>query len=97
MSSHKPNAAQIRAALSLLNWENRDLAKACKITPQSVSNIKNGVTQPHERILSSIRRVLEFNGIEFTDNSGVKLRPEGTETFEGTDGFIKFYDFYSFN
>jgi len=87
-----PNAAQIRAALGLLKWENETLARLCQITPQSVSNIKRGETRPQPRILSSIRRVFEANGVEFTDNSGTRLRPEGVEILLEDGGFKKFYD-----
>lgn len=93
MSSHRPNAAQIRAALGLLRWENLDLAKACKVSAQSISNIKNGVTHPQPRIHTAIRRVLEFNGIEFTANSGVRLKPGAVEIYEGPDRFHDFTDF----
>jgi transcriptional regulator with XRE-family HTH domain len=92
MQSQKPNAAQIRAALGLLNWENEEMAKICDITPQSVSNIKRGVTRPQPRVLSTIRKVLEAHGIEFLDNSGVRLRPEGVDIFEGSEAFLAFYE-----
>ena len=93
MQSQKPDAAQIRAAISLLGWENDDLAKACNVTAQSISNIKRGVTRPQPRILAAIKRVLEFNSIEFLDNSGVRFKPQGVEIFEGGEGFSKFYNF----
>ena len=92
MSVQIPDAGQIRAALGLLNWENRDLAKACKITAQSVSNIKRGVTQPQPRILSAVRYAFESAGIEFLENSGVRLKLEGVEILQGYEGFRKFYD-----
>ena len=92
MSTQTPNAAQIRAALGLLKWENETLAKACGVTPQSISNIKRGVTRPQPRILSSIRNVFEKHGVEFLENSGVRLKAEGVEILQGTDGFRKFYD-----
>jgi len=93
MLSQKPDAAQIRAALALLRWENLDLAKACGVSAQSVSNIKNGATRPQPRILAAIRRVLEFKGIEFTDNSGVRLKPSDVEVYEGPDRFQDFTNY----
>ena len=92
MIDQVPSPAQLRSALGLLNWENNDLAKACQITPQSVSNIKRGATRPQPRILASIRRVLEMQGIEFLDHSGVRLKPEGVEVFQGRKDFRRFYD-----
>lgn len=93
MPINQPDAGQIRAALGLLRWENNDLAKACGITAQSISNIKNQATRPQPRILESIRRVLEFNGIEFIDNSGVRLKRNEIEVFEGPDRFHDFTDY----
>lgn len=93
MPTQSPNAAQIRGALGLLHWENLDLAKACSISAQSVSNIKNGVTNPQPRILAAIKRVLEFNGIEFTGHSGVRIKPGEVEIYEGPDRFHDFTDY----
>jgi len=87
-----PNAAQIRSALGLLKWENETLAEICKVTPQSISNIKRGVTRPQPRILLSIRRAFEMNGVEFIENSGTRLKMEGVEILLNIDGFKKFYE-----
>ncbi len=92
MASQIPSASQIRASLGLLCWENRDLALACGVAAQSISNIKLGTTRPHPRILSSIRMVLESQGIEFLDNDGVRRRPEGVEVLNGRDGMKLFWD-----
>lgn len=92
MESQKPNAAQIRGALGLLRWENEDLANACGITPQSISNIKRGTTRPQPRILASIRNIFESHGIEFLENSGVRFMPEGVEVLNGVKGMKKFFD-----
>lgn len=92
MTLQIPDAGQIRAALGLLNWENRDLAKLCKITAQSVSNIKRGVTRPQPRVLSAVRRVFESQGIEFLENSGVRFKLEGVSILQEYEGFRKFYD-----
>ena len=53
MAIQKPDAAQIRAAISLLGWENEKMAKACGITAQSISNIKRGNTRPQPRVAKS--------------------------------------------
>jgi transcriptional regulator with XRE-family HTH domain len=93
MATQHPDAAQIRAALALLRWENEDLARACGVTPQSISNIKRGVTRPQPRVLMSIRRVLEFSGIEFLEKSGVQFRSNDFKIYDGPDQFDEFYDF----
>lgn len=93
MSLQKPDSAQIRAAISLLAWENDDLAKACGVTAQSISNIKRGATRPQPRVLTAIKRVLEFQGIEFLDNSGVRFKSSDIEIYEGVDRFDDFTNF----
>ena len=93
MPSQKPDAAQIRAAISLLGWENNHLAKACGVTAQSISNIKRGATRPQPRVLAAIKRILEFNGIEFLDHSGVRLKSNEIEIYEGVDGFEDYTNF----
>ena len=92
MPSQTPDAAQIRAALGLLKWENEDLARLCQITAQSVSNIKRGATRPQPRILAAMRKTLNSQGIEFLDHSGVRLNPEGVEILQGRENFRKLYD-----
>jgi transcriptional regulator with XRE-family HTH domain len=93
MTIQQPDAAQIRGALGLLRWENEDLAKACNITPQTISNIKRGVTRAQPRILAAIRRVFEYSGIEFLDNSGVRFKTNDINVYDGPDHFDEFYDF----
>lgn len=78
--------------MALLNWENKDLAKACGVTPQSISNIKNGMTQAPPRVMNAIARVFDEHGIEFADNSGVRFKPRNIEVYKGTEGFKKFMD-----
>jgi transcriptional regulator with XRE-family HTH domain len=90
MSTQGPNAAQIRAAISLLNWENKDLAAACGVTDQSISNIKRGITRPQPKILANIQNVLERNGIEFTENSGVRFKSDNVTVFDGPEKFDAF-------
>lgn len=92
MSSQTPNAAQIRAAISLLNWENQDLAKACGVTDQSISNIKRGVTRPQPRVLAAIKNIFEYHNIEFLEGDGVRRRPEGIKVYQGREGARAFYD-----
>jgi transcriptional regulator with XRE-family HTH domain len=84
---------QIRAARGLLGWEATELGKRSHLSRETVANIESGRTQAREGSLSEIARVFDENGVEFTDNDGVKLKPRNIETFEGQSRFDEFYDF----
>src|ERR1700734_3009507 len=83
---------QIRAARGLLGWDATDLAAKADLTRETVSKIENEAVQPHEKTLASIERVFDENGVEFTDNSGVRLKPQGVEILIGQAGLQKFFD-----
>lgn len=91
MTEQIPSAAQIRAAMSLLLWENSDLAKLCGVAAQTISNIKRGTTRAQPRVLAAIRGAFENNGIAFLDSDGVRLKPEGVDMLYGPEGFLKLY------
>jgi len=84
---------QIQAARALLGWEATDLATKSGLSRETISKIENNHVQPHEKTLASIFRAFNENGIEFTDNSGVRLKPQNVEILEGSAGFTRFYDF----
>ncbi len=84
---------QIRAARALLGISQEGLATAAGLTKQGVSKIEDGSVQPREGTVNDIARVFNDRGIEFTENEGVRIRPEGVEIFEGKDRFEDFYDF----
>lgn len=92
MSSAVPSPDQIRAALALLHWENRDLSEAAGVAVETVYNVKSGATQPQAKIRDKIRHAFEAHGIEFLDFDGVRRRPEGIDILEGREGFEEFYD-----
>lgn len=83
---------QIRAARGLLGWDATDLAAKANLTRETVSKIENESVQPREGTIADIVRVFDENGLEFTDNSGVRLKPHSMETFEGRDGFVRFFE-----
>ncbi|MDD3182804.1 MAG: helix-turn-helix transcriptional regulator [Alphaproteobacteria bacterium] len=84
---------QIRAARALLDMSQDSLAEATGLTPQAIRKIENGETQPREGTIATIMRAFDVRGLEFTENSGVKLKTQGVEIFEGTERFNDFYDF----
>lgn len=84
---------QIRAARALLGWEASVLAEKASCSRETISNIENGTTKPRESTINEIARVFNDNGVEFTDNQGVKLKPHNIEIFEGPERFDAFYNF----
>ena len=84
---------QIRAARALLDWDSGILAEKTGLTRQTVSRIESDVVQPQENTLMRIMLAFSENGIEFTDNSGVRLKPQSVEVLSDTAGFARFYDF----
>jgi len=81
---------QIKAALSLLGWDQGDLADKTGMTEISISRILSGKSKPQEKNERAIFDALKDN-IEFLDNQGVKLKPSGVEIFEGPERFEDFY------
>lgn len=84
---------QIRAARALLDMSQDDLAEAAGLTPQAIRKIESGEVQPREGTIADIARVFDEHGVEFTENSGVKLKPKGIDYYEGQKRFDEFYDY----
>ena len=42
--------------------------------------------------MNDIVRVFDEHGVEFTDNSGVRVKQQGVETLIGSDGLCRFFD-----
>jgi len=83
---------QIKAARALIDMSQDELAQAAGLTPQAIRKIESGEAKPREGTISDIMRVFTERGVEFTDNTGVKLKPQGVEVLVGPRGFIQFYD-----
>jgi hypothetical protein len=86
------SASQIRAAMAMLKWESRELGEAAGVSEKTVYSVKTGASRPWPRVLSSIRKALEDNGIEFTEQDGVRRRAESIQVLQGPDDFRAFYD-----
>jgi transcriptional regulator with XRE-family HTH domain len=71
-------SAQIRAARALLNWSARELAERSGISQSSIHRAERAKAHPsmHEQSLATIKATFERYGVEFLDNSGVRLRPD---------------------
>lgn len=92
MGNPIPSASQIRAAMAMLKWENKELGEASDVSEKTVYTVKMGLSRPQPRVLASIRKALEDNGIEFTEQDGVRRRPEGVQVLQGPEDFRAFYD-----
>lgn len=84
---------QIRAARALLNWTQDDLAAAAGISRPSINNLERGLYSARPETFQSIVSALEKAGVEFTPNSGLRLRQEEYDisTLSGPD-FVKDLD-----
>ncbi len=83
---------QIRAARALLGWDAADLAEKAGLTRATLSNIENGLVQARVGTLEKLARVLQDNGVEFMQNQGIRLKTHSVETYEGREGFTRFYE-----
>jgi transcriptional regulator with XRE-family HTH domain len=69
-------SAQIRAARGLLNWSARQLSQRSGVSQSTIHRAESADAIPnmHEHGLAAIKATLEQFGIEFLDDSGVRLR-----------------------
>jgi len=76
---------QIRAARSLIDWTQQDLAKATGLSLAAVNNLERGIGMPRMQTLLYVQQALERAGVEFLEGPGVRLRGEAFEYlhFEG--------------
>ena len=70
-------AVQCRMARAAVGWGVRDLARAAKVSVDTVARFERG--EPlKERTVEAIQRALEAAGVEFTngDQPGVRLKAD---------------------
>jgi DNA-binding XRE family transcriptional regulator len=84
--------AQCRAARGLVDWTRDELAKAAKVSPETVKNIEHGVFRPQEETAQKIIKTFEIQGVEFTDSEGVRFHKDTVMRLEGIEGFKQFLD-----
>jgi DNA-binding XRE family transcriptional regulator len=83
---------QISAARGLLRWSGALLAEKAGLTRDTINKIESDMVQPREGTVADIIRVFDEHGVEFTENSGVRFRPEGVEVLVGKEGLRHFFD-----
>lgn len=84
---------QIRAARALLGWDAVVLASKAGLTRATVSNIENSLVQAREGTLEKIAQVFDKNGVEFTENEGVRFQSADIEIFVGPERFDDFTNY----
>jgi transcriptional regulator with XRE-family HTH domain len=74
----KITSAQIRASRGLLNWSARELSERSGVSQSSIHRAERAEGRPsmHEQSLAAIKAALERYGVEFLDDSGVRVRME---------------------
>lgn len=83
---------QIRAARGLLRWSSPNLAQKAGLTRETINKIEADAIQPREGTLNDIIRAFDQHGVEFTDNSGVRIKPQGIEVLTGPAGLQQFFN-----
>jgi transcriptional regulator with XRE-family HTH domain len=82
MRSHqlaaKPDitSAQIRAARGFLGWSVRELSQRSGVSESAISRAERseGIPGMQARNLKAVRTAFEIHGIEFLDQTGLRIR-----------------------
>ncbi|PZO84118.1 MAG: hypothetical protein DI626_08530 [Micavibrio aeruginosavorus] len=84
--------SQIRAACGLLDWSASDLAGRIGVSKQMMSAYLASKTGMSAQNLEKIGHVLDMEGIDFTQDDGVKRKSLKTQTFRGQGGLVQFME-----
>jgi DNA-binding XRE family transcriptional regulator len=76
---------QIRAARAILGWSQEALAEKVEVARATIKNIENCSSLPRADTINRIQVVFEGAGIEFIGGSGVRLKDQFIESFDGPD------------
>lgn len=83
---------QMRAARAMLNVSQGHVAQYLGIAANTLSKIESGQSDVSGTRLTDIQRFYEREGVEFTENDGVRWKTGGVETYKGRSGFLDFMD-----
>jgi transcriptional regulator with XRE-family HTH domain len=86
------HAKQIRAARAMLGWGQSKFARATGLSLSTVRNLEDGHTSPREQTYHAIRRAMQVNGLEFTEQDGIRSLPCGIVVFQGSNATQSFYE-----
>ena len=84
---------QIKAARSLLNWNQQVLADSASMSKTALANIERGSSSPRIESLAALKKALEDGGVEFTEGPGVKLRGDVlyVQVLKGSDSLLRLW------
>lgn len=82
---------QIRAARSLLDWTQDDLAARSCLSKFSIANLEGGKTASQKGTIDKIIKALELAGIEFIDG-GVRLKKDSIIVVDGDGWYLRLLD-----
>lgn len=88
-----PTGKQIRAARVLAGWEAQDLADKAKVNRETIFKTERGTANPKPETMGKIVRAFAEEGIEFTENQGVRFKPTGVTVYNGIAAFEDFHEF----
>lgn len=85
-------ARQMKAARSLLDWSQEDLAKASELSIATIRKLEAGNISPRGKTQRAIRFAFENAGLEFLEPDGVRHRPDEITVYQGHEGMFSFFD-----
>ncbi len=85
-------ASQIRQARAALNLGQQEVAEACGIHKTTLSDIENEKSGGSSKAFSALQTFFENQGLEFTENDGVRRSKSGLKRYRGETEFRLFYD-----
>lgn len=84
---------QLRSARAFLDISRNDVSEATSIGVQTLADLENGKTSsPRISTLDTLKLYYEANGVEFSEDGGIRPRKALVRQYEGTDGFKAFMD-----
>ena len=85
---------QLKAARSLLNWSQADLAKKSGYSLPTINNIERGLYEAHSATINDIIQTFEQAGIQFIDGPGVKMERDcfQIKAYEGEDALFHLFN-----
>jgi len=83
---------QMRAARAMLDVSQGHVADHLGIAANTLSKIESGQSDISVTRNDEIKKFYEREGIEFSENDGVKWKSGGVDTYTGRSGFLDFMD-----
>ena len=62
-----------------MNWKQPDLARAARVSGETIRHFEAGRTSPQESTLTVLKNALEAAGVEFTNGAKPGVRLNKTE------------------